>query len=176
MLRRIYILLTALALSSCGAGNSVSTDASVDTQWPLDAQTELGTNAQGLVSPDSFEAFADGQTADIVLGPQGAWMLVVAMRTNGVPVGVPRADVRASLTAEDGTLFGKFHYKRRPVSHMDDGWGYVMNLYLVVSSNVDIWNDMKATLTLSVGESDGTWYEEATPLLLEQRIMEVTTP
>ncbi len=176
MARRIHIILLALALTACAASQSAPTDASNDTLWPTTAQTDLGTNAQGLVSPDSFQEFVDGQVADIVLGPQGAWMLVVAMRTNGVPITVPRADVRASLTADDGTLFGKFHYKRRPVTHMDDGWGYVMNLYLVVSSNVDIWNNKQATLTLSVGETDGTWYEASTPLLLKQRIMEVITP
>jgi len=136
--------------------------------WPDEGVTELGTNAQGQVSSESFEAFVDGGQGDIVLGPQGAWMLVVAVRTDAVPTAVPRADVKASLTADDGTLFGKFHYKRRPVAHAADGWGYIMNLYLVVSSKVETWDGKNATLQLSVGETGINWYEAKVELVLQQ--------
>ena len=108
------------------------------------------------------------ETTDVVLGPQGAWMVVCALRTDAYSNDVDRVDVRAELTRNDGDLLGTFYYKRRPLIQGADQLGYVMNLYLVVSSVIDTWNGKDATLLLKVGKDGKDWVSEEIPVHLNQ--------
>ena len=163
-------LITALVcfVLSCGTHTptpSVDAHPSDSTDTPF---IEIGTNPQGHVTIDDFEPLVAGELAQVVMGPQGAWMIVCAIRTDTVADDVDRVDVKGVLETDEGDLLGTFFYKRRPIIQGSDGLGYVMNLYLVVSSIVAKWNGKDATLLLKIGIDGKDWVQAATPVFLMQ--------
>lgn len=121
---------------------------------------ELGYNEQGKVTPDHFFAAQDGMEAPIVKGSQGAWMLVVAARSNQWP-DVDKVNVEAEIGPAGQPVFGKLKYKKRPLLDGGDGFKYLMNVFLVVS-NDQAWDGQLADFTVILETTDGTRRLEAT--------------
>jgi hypothetical protein len=129
-----------------------------DTSVPLPSYS-IGTNEQGKTSPSSFDFWADNTAADVVLGPQGSWMIVCAGRTNHFDDSVKRVHVFGELKKPDGSVYGKFSFKNRPLLKGGDGFRYVMNLFLVVSSLTEQWAGQPATMWLRIQDDDGDGVE-----------------
>ncbi len=108
-------------------------DASQECQpAPGPPELEVGTHEAGENSPAAFTVLEDGSPLQVVLGFQGAYMVVLGLRVRGdVPCHLRLA---ASLTAvEDGTVLAKFKYKKpKPFTPGGDGWIYIYNLFVVV--------------------------------------------
>jgi hypothetical protein len=152
----------------CGTQTpSLSADAPAEDS-AANAFIEIGTNPQGQISTEDFELLAPDDPAQVVLGPQGAWMIVCALRTDAFAEDVDRVDVKGVLETAEGDLLGTFYYKRRPLIQGLDGQAYVMNLYLVVSSIIATWNGKNATLLLKVGIDGKDWVHTETPVFLMQ--------
>jgi hypothetical protein len=163
-------LITALVcfVLSCGTHTP---SPSVDAQTKDSAGNafiEIGTNPQGQIATDDFDPLAADDLAQVVMGPQGAWMIVCALRTDAFADDVDRVDVKGVLETVEGDLLGTFYYKRRPLIHGSDGLEYIMNLYLVVSSVVATWNGKDAALLLKVGIDGKDWVETETSVFLIQ--------
>ncbi len=125
-----------------------------DTGEPLPPTYELGYNEQGKVTPSFFTAVSEGDEVPIVKGSQGAWMYVVAARTNQLPIDVKKINIEAELGPPDDpdSPYGKLKYKKRPVFDGQDGFMYLMNVYLVVPKN-ESWDGQEATLFLAIENS-----------------------
>ena len=129
--------------------------ATIDVPVAKDPDCAVGVNLPGKTSPDAFTSLATGAEAPVVLGPQGSWMVVVAARTDGFAADVKTGTIEASLTADDGTLYGKLKFKKRPLVNGGDGYTYIMNIFLVVPSDVDAtkslpWEGHDATLAVTL--------------------------
>ena len=83
-------------------------------------------------------------------------MVVFAARTNMFGCCVDRVDVEATVQApgEDGQIFGKLRYKRRPLFDGGDNFLYLMNIFMVVGIPED-WNGQQADLTLAITPHEG---------------------
>ena len=130
-----------------------------DTVHPPD-MVELGTHQTGQTAPTWFLALADQGEAPVVLGPQGAWMVVVGVRTNVFTATTDRLEVALTLALADGQSLGTLSVTKAKLFDGGDGLRYVMNLFLVVD-NAIAWDDSDATLSFT-GESDDGRRADAT--------------
>lgn len=142
-------------------GTGTLTPPTDDGTAPAPDLYEIGTNIAGKTSPVAFDQAADGGNVDVVLGSQGAWMVVVAARTNMFPDDVKRVDVEASVTPPGGTAYGKLKFKKRPLLNGGDGYKYLMNVFLVVSNNLE-WNGQQAILSVKLSAPEGVGGPEIT--------------
>ena len=137
---------------------------------------DVGINVPGKTSPDSFTALTGGANAPIVLGPQGSWMIVVAARTDGFDPTVKTGTIEASLTGDDGTLYGNLKFKKRPLIDGGDGFVYMMNIFLVVPSDADAgntlaWEGHDATLDVALTpDGDGQRLQESVTVHLVKQL------
>ncbi len=171
-LRAIGPLLLALVLG-CPGDNGEPEDATVGTDDgatpdipvddgvtppddgdPPEPFLTPGFNYQGKSSMDAFVPIEDGTTVDVVLGPQGAWMMVAAGHTNAYPAGTEHVAVEARLTDSNGDSLIGTKFKKRPVFLQPDGSFLLMNVYLVVSKD-ESWDGQKATFELVLSEFSG---------------------
>lgn len=110
------------------AGDTVLGDAMPDvTRAP---GFELGSNPQGRNDPTSFVPLPDDDgELDIVLGPQGLWMVVLAFRTRGMLDG--RLLLEATVDVGE-TQQGRLVLQDQPTFAGPEGWFYYYNFFLVV--------------------------------------------
>ncbi|MFT5431567.1 MAG: hypothetical protein ACI9OJ_002264 [Myxococcota bacterium] len=136
------------------SGSMIRDSPDMDSGEPLVAAYHIGTNVPGETSSQYFTVAESGMTVSAVLGSQGAWMVVVAARTNQFGCCVKRVDVEASITGTDGTVHGQLKYKRRPLFDGGDGFRYLMNTFVVVGDPA-MWAGAEADMSLSITPTDG---------------------
>ncbi|MBT9557112.1 MAG: hypothetical protein IV100_13830 [Myxococcales bacterium] len=111
---------------------------------------QVGTNEAGVIDVGAFEEAKDTSEVPVILGGQGAWMVVLAVATNQLDCCVDRINIRAQLATVDGSeVLGMINYRRRPLVSGDDGMRYLMNTWMVLGDETK-WKDKSAVLTLSV--------------------------
>ena len=110
---------------------------------------DLGQNDPGQTDSAFFQYFEDGMDGSVMKGPQGAWMLVLAARTNQFGCCLERVDVRVSVDGIDGTQYANLRYKRRPLYPGADGQLYLMNVFVVVG-DPEVWDGQFAEITFSI--------------------------
>jgi hypothetical protein len=159
----------------CVPGRAPDTDAVKPFCYELDLDlltAELSTplfddgaeqGGPSRISP-AIHIVASGADLEIVGGNQGLHMVVLGFRTAAVTQGNLR--VSATLTAQSGESASR-EWSKRGIEDGRDGYGYHLNLILVVD---DVpWRDWvghPATVTLVVSTTDG--------LLIGRAIVEVT--
>lgn len=89
----------------------------------------VGTNPFGVSSPAQFEALTDGGPLEVQLGSQGAWMVVLAVRTAGILSG--KLDLEARLWVGGVDAGGVIRTGLQPVPG-GDGYVYLYSLPLIV--------------------------------------------
>ncbi len=130
-------------------------DAVEDTAGPPPV-VKLGTNTTGSADPATFvEA---GETLPVVFGPQGAWMIVLAVGTNAYPPEVKRLRVKASIALDDGIpreIDAKPNQDNVTVGA--DGLSYVLNTWLIVDAAGDPtpWQGKTGVLQVTLTPLDG---------------------
>lgn len=171
-------MLVPLLVAACGDAGAPAGE-SVDVQY-LDLQTsppgaadadqdaearapgfELGSNPQGANTPSAFTALGEGDPLEIVYGPQGLWMVVVAFRTRGL------VDGPLSLDAEIRTAsrsLGALSLIGQPTFPGPEGWRYHYNFFLVVDDPTA--TGQVATLAFSVQDGEGRRIDEALEVTL----------
>ena len=117
----------------------------------------VGTNAGCASDPSGFlETTGD---IPVVFGPQGAWMVVVAIATDAFPE-TPYIDVRAGVKATGDPFEAALTLKRQKVTLGDDGLSYLVNVWLVLDSSGDAapWKDKEVTYSVEIEpcDPDGT--------------------
>ena len=122
-------------------------DAAPDVRSP---GFELGFNPQGANTPSAFTLLADGDTLEIVYGPQGLWMVVLAFRTRGLLAAPLTLDAR--IRTADAEL-GALNLVNQPTFDGPEGWAYHYNFFLVVSDPTAA--GAEATITFSAADAAG---------------------
>ena len=125
----------------------------------------LGTNVPGASEYDSFEMLEDGDELEIVFGHQGLWMVVLAIRTEGLDADI--ADVQGDLHVE-GDLVGSLSLKRQRLKVAADGSRYLLNFFLVLDTPSQGGAEGRVTLTVTP--------EDAQPFSLTQAAQLVGGP
>jgi hypothetical protein len=113
---------------------------------------QLGTNAESKATPADFVALADGAEMPVTLGPQGLWMVVLALRTCGLYASPLKIDVR--ITTDDQAATGKLVLGKQKLLPGGDGTSYYYNLWLVVQQPQHAAGT-DATVTLTVTDAIG---------------------
>ena len=91
---------------------------------------ELGSNETGKATPKDFAAIAEGGAMEVVKGPQGLWMVVLAFRTCGLYT--PPLVLRARIATLDQAAQGKLDVAKQKLNPSGDGLQYYYNFWLVV--------------------------------------------
>ncbi len=169
VLLRQFVVALAVVFGACGdaasptpGGDTVmadaadedtsATDTAADTSRP--PGFELGSNPQGRNEPASFSPLADGDDLEIVLGPQGLWMVVLAFRTRGL-VDAPLY-LDADITV-DGVRQGVLVLQDQPLFPGPEGWNYYYNFFLVVDDPTV--TGKAATVAFRITDKDGDLLE-----------------
>lgn len=113
---------------------------------------ELGTNEQGKATPKDFVPVADNAVLDVVKGPQGLWMVVLAFRTCGLYT--QPLLLRAKIETDDKAAGGTLDVAKQKLNPAPDGLQYYYNFWLVVQ-NPELSDDKMATVTLKIEDSKG---------------------
>jgi hypothetical protein len=137
---------------------------------------KIGTNEAGVIDVEAFEEAVDNSEVPVILGGQGAWMVVLAVATNELDCCVDRINIRAQLATVDGSeVLGMINYRRRPLLAGDDGMRYLMNTWMVLGDEAK-WKDKSAVLTLSVEPYGGGPLLEKTVTVTLRKDTSVTAP
>lgn len=115
---------------------------------------ELGFRRAAGTDPGDFQTITADSTVAVVHGTQGAWMVILAIRTNQLPAGTLRADLVASLDNAAGERWGHIELIRHLAHPNADGLCYLRDTYLVVPSSQE-WDGEPATLTVQVTTDSG---------------------
>lgn len=121
-------LAAACALLAAAAGADCAALEGGDLPAPT---LVIGTNAPGSDEPDAFVPLTDGALLDIVVGFQGAWMVVLALETS-LAADLPVAITMTLRSAEE--VLGHFTVSEQALVAGDSGDAYYLDFYLVVSS------------------------------------------
>ncbi len=121
-----------------GGGGTDSTDdadgATASDAGPVVAcatpKFELGSNETGKATPKDFVPISDGGKMEVVKGPQGLWMVVLAFRTCGLYT--PPLVLRARIETADKAAQGKLDVAKQKLNPSGDGLQYYYNFWLVV--------------------------------------------
>ena len=156
------VALVVTSVASCSESTATDSDVAVcePTRCPAFAQRAKPTLRVGIRPTDArsvadFQPFENKGIVPVVFGGNGAWMLTLAVATDGFDCCVDRVNVRASLTSIDcGRNFGMINLRRRPLVAGPDGLRYVFNVWLVVG-DVEYWDGEEALLTVSVESYGG---------------------
>lgn len=138
-------------VDGAAGGDVGTTDAGSMTTWTTPT-FELGTNLEGKATPKDYVGWQDGQVAEVVKGPQGLWMVVVAFRTCGLYA--PPLLLDASIATTDGSAKGKLKIGKQKLIPGGDGLDYYYNFWLVVE-NPENAGGKTADLKLSVVDAAG---------------------
>ena len=146
----LIAIVGLVTLSGCPPGPGPGADASDDGSGPVtDADTVddsddglsvddsddgpsvvLGTHAQWKEQPEQFRELHDGADLPIVLGHQGLWMVVLAVRSEETLSGSLDLDVRLDVGE---TTLGELQLVDKELDPELDGRDYVYDIWLIVS-------------------------------------------
>lgn len=116
---------------------------------------ELGTNATGANTPDSFIPLIEGDALNVELGFQGLWMVVLAFRTREIFEG--KLTIIARITVGDEQQ-GELGLAKQKLIPGGDDVGYYYNLFLVVMEPSVAGST--ATVKVTVEDAHGAFIEE----------------
>lgn len=142
------------AADTSGGDTATEDAAATDTSRP--PGFELGSNPQGRNEPSAFVPLGEGDDLEIVLGPQGLWMVVLAFRTRGLVAAPLYLD--ADITV-DGVRQGVLVLQDQPLFPGPEGWNYYYNFFLVVDDPTV--TGRPATVAFRVTDKDGVLLERA---------------
>ena len=127
------VLLGLLALLVAGCPDAAITpadDASVIDDVEDEAGISLGTHVQWKQQPSDFVTLEDGSELPIVLGHQGAWMVVLALRSEAFLEGP--VDLSVGIEAA-GTNLGELQLVEQDLDRELDGHDYIYDIWLIVA-------------------------------------------
>ncbi len=127
-----------------------------------DGVFEIGINNQHSTEASSFKAIADGDTVDVVLGPQFSYMLVAAARTDRFPDCMDSATVEIQV----GEL-ATAKYKKRPFFASDGAARMTLNNYAVLAHD-GAWHNSEVALTIALETEDGERVEATATVTLNK--------
>ena len=147
LVRVAFVCLVALVVSACPPGpGPTDTDAPDADAGP---GVSIGTHSQWKQQPDDFIALHDDSELPIVLGHQGLWMVVLAVRSFETLEG--ELDLVARIEAAN--VIDEMMLINRPLDRELDGADYLYDIWLVVSD--PSLASYQATVTLELTDSNG---------------------
>ena len=157
MSRGVRLLVTTLPLALLAGCLEGGTGEPITAGPDSPAFCEVGLVA-ATTPPDPFHAVSDGETAPVVMGSQGAYMLVAQIRTNAFGPEVDIVTLTASVAPPGGEPYGRFRL-RRHLRRGDDGLAYLDDVYLIVEGaslapNLS-WDGTEARIAFSLESLDG---------------------
>ena len=145
------LMAGALVSLGCSSGSvDVSGDASVDGEVASDTSLELGTHVQWKQQPEDFSPLDEGSELPIVLGHQGAWMVVLALRSDAFlesPI-----DLKIGIEAA-GSSLGELQLSDHDLDRELDGKDYDYDIWLIVAD--PSLSTYEATISLEVSDLSG---------------------
>jgi len=150
---RLLALAWLLALTGCPNGPGPGADAgSSDAVSDTDdgPSVALGTHQQWKQQPEHFIELRDDSELPIVLGHQGLWMVVLAVRSFEMLEG--ELDLIARIEAAD-TLLGELQLVNQALDPELDNHDYIYDIWLVVSD--PSLATYTANLTVEIEDSNG---------------------
>jgi hypothetical protein len=113
----MFAACLALGLAACGPGPLGPTDSGrQEAPPPADGGTDAGTSATAPpplevgTGLSGFEPVSDGQSLEVIFGPQGGYHVWAAIRASKKDVTPDRAQVRVKLI-KDGTVLSENPYQ-----------------------------------------------------------------
>ncbi len=164
MAHRILLMLMLCAAAACGPAD--------EPPVAPDGVYQIGINEQDAPPPSTFELISDGAEVPVVLGSQGAWMVVGAVRTTAFE-GTDKVSIIAELEdAETGERYARVKF-RRPLEDGADGYRYITDIFLIVGQaggkNEYEWEGRDVVLNLRVEEYWGAGLEASAAVRLRTR-------
>ncbi len=148
----VLLTLAGALFSACtGGASELEGDASVVGDAESVEAVELGTHVQWKQQPDDFITLNEGDALPIVLGHQGAWMVVLALRSEALLVGP--VDILVSIEAA-GTSLGELSLSEQDLDPELDGRDYIYDIWLIVGD--PSLSTYQALVTLEVSDTRGT--------------------
>ena len=111
---------------------------------------ELGTHVQWKRQPSDFIPLEDGSELPIVLGHQGAWMVVLALRSDGLLVSPVDATVGIEAA---GANLGEIYLVEQELDPELDGQDYLYDIWLIVAD--PSLSTYEAQVSVSVTDAEG---------------------
>ncbi len=152
---RLGVTFMALAYSTLAIGcpqpmEGLEPDAMSTSDASAPLGVEVGTHVQWKRQPDDFIALEDGSELPIVLGHQGAWMVVLALRSDALlqsPV-----DVTVGIEAA-GSDLGERYLVEQELDRELDGQDYLYDIWLIVAD--PSLSTHEATIRVAVVDASG---------------------
>ena len=159
--RGCSILLLSLLIACEGATPSPQPDAE-------DGPTlQVGVNPTGAEDTTLFEPLAEGAELAIEFGFQGLWMVVLAFQSEGLE---GRVTVVARVRTEANVVLGEFGLAKQVLMEAQDGYGYYLNLFLIVEG-IDAVGQ-KAWVELEVEDAHGLKLERTVGVILTRSTLD----
>jgi hypothetical protein len=127
----LFVLMASPWLSGCPERHPITDlDASVEADVVSTPEVVLGTHVQWKRQPDDFVVLEEGGELPIVLGHQGAWMVVLALRSDQRLEGP--LDLVVGIEAA-GALLGELQLVEQELDRELDGRDYLYDIWLIVA-------------------------------------------
>lgn len=143
------------AVSACGdagdpAGSTCVITGAVGTGGePIGGALAIGVGAAG-----SFQPVAAGSSLELVMGSQGAWMVLPVLRVDGdgVTAGGPCPHVRFDVAVGSGVEVDQT--LTPPFERSDDGFWYSNEIELGLSLDIEQVEGQEASIEASIDDGD----------------------
>jgi hypothetical protein len=127
----LLVLFASLWLSGCPERRpNPDLDADVAPDSVSEPEVVVGTHVQWKRQPDDFVVLEDDGELPIVLGHQGSWMVVLAIRSDALLEGP--VDLVIGIEAA-GSLLGELQLVDQELDRELDGRDYVYDIWLIVA-------------------------------------------
>ena len=121
-----------------------------DTDGMSGPEVAVGTHVQWKRQPDDFVPLEEGDDLPIVLGHQGAWMVVLAIRSDGLLTGPLELVVGMEAA---GTSLGELQLVDQELDPELDGRDYLYDIWLIVAD--PSLSTYQADITITLRDATG---------------------
>ena len=145
------VVLACAWLSGCPEGALLpDPDAAHHADGVSEPEVVVGTHVQWKRQPDDFVVLEEGDELPIVLGHQGSWMVVLAVRSDGLLKGP--LDLVVGIEAA-GTSLGELQLVEQKLDPELDGRDYVYDIWLIVAD--PSLSTYQADITIALRDAAG---------------------
>ena len=130
---------------------------------------ELGHNEVGAPMPEGYQAMAAEDPVPVMLGAQGAWMVVAVCQVESTPTVPPVSKVDVEIVdVETGAIYADASLRNRPTVVGVDGLTYIPNLFVVVD-DAQPWEGRRVRISIKASLNGAGTAEHAAEVILMRR-------
>ena len=130
---------------------------------------ELGHNEVGAPMPEGYQAMAAEDPVPVMLGAQGAWMVVAVCQVESTPTVPPVSKVDVEIVdVETGAIYADASLRNRPTVVGVDGLTYIPNLFVVVD-DAQPWEGRRVRISIKASLNGAGTAEHTAEVILMRR-------